>query len=81
LHAIRGGDVVPQEHRDAVQRPANAAGAALAVALGSDRQCVRVDLDDRVDSRAVTVDGLDAREAGRRQPRAFVAPAAWRDCN
>ena len=61
-HAIAGGEVVFDEHRQAVQRAAHAAGLALGIERPRDCQRVGIELDDAVELRAGPVDGGDARE-------------------
>ena len=47
LHGVVRGDVVLEQHRNAVQRPAHAATAPFRVTLAGDRDGVRVRLDHR----------------------------------
>ena len=52
----RGGDVVFDEHRDAMQRAARAFGFALSSSAVGDGERVRIEFDNRVDGGAVLVD-------------------------
>jgi hypothetical protein len=45
-HAVGAGDIVLQEHGNAVQRAAQLAGGAFAVHLGGDLERVRIGFDD-----------------------------------
>ena len=60
-------DVVLDQHGDAVQRPAHAAAAALAVGRAGVGQRVRVDDPHGVDRRAGRVRVRDPRQVGARQ--------------
>ena len=62
VHAVGGVNVVLDEHRNAVQRAANAPGFSLCIALLGDAHRVGIALDDRVDRGPGLVDRVDARE-------------------
>ncbi len=66
-HAVARRDVVLEQDRDAVQRAAEHARLALAVALGGDGKGIRIEFDDRADARSLAVDGADAGQVARRQ--------------
>ena len=61
-HAIAGGDVVLDQNRNAVERPAHAAGPAFGVEGVGDRRGVRVDLEDAAQLGAAPVDRVDPRQ-------------------
>jgi hypothetical protein len=63
-HAIRGVDVVFDQHRDAVKRSARALGFPLGVERVRDGQRVGVDLHDRAQRGPLLVQLRDAREIG-----------------
>src|SRR5581483_11573125 len=56
------GQVVFDKNRYAVQRPAWSPGLALPVEFPGNGECIRIEFNDRVESRPVLVDFLDAGE-------------------
>ncbi len=69
-----GVDVVLQQHRDAVQRPAHRIGTAFHVAQRRFLQRVRVQFYDGVELRPGLVDGGDPIQVRLRQPPAVQFP-------
>ena len=65
LHVVGGVDVVLDQDRDAVERPARAFLRALPVELAGDGQGVGIHLDDGVETRSAPVDLLDPLEVER----------------
>jgi hypothetical protein len=61
-------DVVLDGDRNAVQRAAPAAAAALGIERAGGLDRARVDLEDRVEVRSLLVIGVDAGEVQRDQP-------------
>ena len=61
-HAVRSVDVVLDEDRDAVERPARAPGLAFGVERVGDRPCLGIDLEHRAERRTGAVDLLDPPE-------------------
>ena len=59
-----GVEVVLERDRDAVERSADSASAALRVEFIGDLQSVRVDLDHRAKFGALPVHGFDAPDVG-----------------
>ena len=64
LHGVVGGDVVLEQHGDAVERPADAAVLPLGVALRRDADGLWVRLDDGAKQRIQLVDTV---QVGLRQ--------------
>ena len=64
LHVIIGSDVVLDQHRDTVERAAHAPRPTLVVALGGDRDGVRIRFDHRAEQ---SIDPLDPVKVSKRQ--------------
>ena len=77
-HPIAGVDVVLDEDRDAVQRPAHALAFALGVERVGNRQRVGIELDDRPQRRTAAIDRLDARGVQLDEPPRGVAAGRHR---
>ena len=61
-HAIGGVDVVLDQHRNAVKRSAQASGLPLGVECIGDGEGVGVELEDRMERRAIAIERLNPRE-------------------
>ena len=61
-HPVGGVDVVLEQHRDAVERPARSLGGPLLVERLGQRERLRVGLDDRLERDVLPVHGRDPLE-------------------